>query len=135
MKKLASSQASLFILGQPTDVTVLKEDGFGVQGLYHYNFVTCTVWIDNCNNYWMTIPEETHIAIWALIGALFVLSIIESILEHYYSWMPYKQLYEETGGFITPTYGLDDIELKEVKPRKGSIDSEFSESQASIGLR
>ena len=89
----------------------------------------------------MTVPEETHIAIWALIGSLFVLSIIESILEHNYSWMPYKQLYEGTGGFITPNYGLDDvnynvdIELKEVKPRKGSIDSEFSESQASIGLR
>ena len=118
-----------------------KRDKFGVQGLYYLNFVTCTVWIDNCNNYWMTIPKETHIAIWALIGTLFVLSIIESILEHYYSWMPYKQLYEETGGFITPNYGLDDvnynvdIELKEVKPRKGSIDSEFSESQASIGLR
>ena len=113
----------------------------GVHGLYYLNFVTCTVWIDNCNNYWMTVKKDTHIAIWALIGSLFILSVIESILEHYYSWMPYKQLYEETGGFITPTYGLDDVnynvdvELKEVKPRKGSIDSEFSESQASIGLR
>ena len=87
----------------------------------------------------MTVKKDTHVAIWALIGSLFILSVIESILEHYYSWMPYKRLYEETGGFITPTYGLDDVnvdvELKEVKPRKGSIDSEFSESQASIGLR
>ena len=52
--------------------------------------------IDYCENIWMTISPETHVIIWTVLGVLFVLSIIEGIMDQCFSWMPYRKLYKET---------------------------------------
>jgi hypothetical protein len=49
--------------------------------------------IEYCDNIWKTVSPETHIAIWAVLGLLLVLSVVEGILEQFYPWMPYRKLY------------------------------------------
>ena len=50
-----------------------------------------------CGQLWKTVPPETHIAIWSVIGLLLFLSVIEGILEQYYPFMPYQKLYQGSG--------------------------------------
>ena len=49
--------------------------------------------IEYCDNIWKTVSPETHIAIWAVLGLLLVLSVVEGILEQFYPWMPYQKLF------------------------------------------
>ena len=46
---------------------------------------------------WKTLPRETHIAIWSVIGLLLFLSVIEGILEQCYPFMPYQKFYVGSG--------------------------------------
>ena len=57
--------------------------------------------IDYCDNIWKTVSPETHIAIWAVLGLLLLLSVVEGILEQVYPWMPYQKLYAGSG-YIPP---------------------------------
>ena len=75
-----------------------------------------------CDEMWKTLPRETHIAIWSVIGLLLLLSVIEGILEQCYPFMPYQKLYVGTG-FIPPLEvektvqsDLGGIELQETNP-------------------
>ena len=51
-----------------------------------------------CNNLWENINPDSfiHETISIVIGILFVLSILEGILEYFCKWMPYRKLYEGT---------------------------------------
>jgi len=51
-----------------------------------------------CNNLWEKINPDSfiHETISIVIGILFVLSILEGILEYCCKWMPYRKLYEGT---------------------------------------
>ena len=51
-----------------------------------------------CNNLWENINPDSfiHETISIVIGILFVLSILEGILESCSKWMPYRKLYEGT---------------------------------------
>ena len=53
---------------------------------------------DFCNNLWEKIPSQsfTHQTICIVLGTLFMLSILEGLLESYFGWMPYQRLYEGT---------------------------------------
>ena len=46
------------------------------------------------------VSSETHITICAMLGLLFVLSVLEGILEQIYLWMPYQKLYAGTEDHI-----------------------------------
>ena len=50
-----------------------------------------------CNNLWENIEPDTfvHQTICIVIGSLFVLSLLEWILDSCFSWTPYKRLYED----------------------------------------
>ena len=51
-----------------------------------------------CNNLWENINPDSfiHETICIVIGILFVLTILEGILESCCKWMPYRKLYEGT---------------------------------------
>merc|ERR1719464_1304077 len=51
---------------------------------------------DYCSNLWEKIEPEsfTHQTICIVIGCLFVLSLLEWILESCFSWMPYKKVFD-----------------------------------------
>ena len=50
-----------------------------------------------CNNLWENIEPDTfvHQSICIVIGSLFVLSLLEWILDSCFSWTPYKRLYKD----------------------------------------
>ena len=50
-----------------------------------------------CNNLWEKIEPDTfvHQTICIVIGSLFVLSLLEWILDSCFSWTPYKRLYKD----------------------------------------
>ena len=67
---------------------------------------------------WKTFPPETHIAIWSVIGLLFILSVIEGILEQCCPCMPYQKIYLGSGKIpslqVEKTVQSDqDIELQD----------------------
>ena len=58
---------------------------------------------DYCNNLWENIEPDSfiHQTICIVIGSLFVLSLLEWILESCFNWMPYKKLYDGSDpGFL-----------------------------------
>ena len=73
------SQCSNFCQGNKTDTEQKAFEGF-------------------CNNLWENINPDSfiHETISIVIGILFVLSILEGILESCCKWMPYRKLYEGT---------------------------------------
>ena len=74
-------------------------------------------WMDKigyCHEIWKTYPPEFHIPVWIVIGVLFLLSIIEGILEKYHKWMPYQKLY---GGTDFDPKHLNDIPVQQL-PKK-----------------
>ena len=46
-----------------------------------------------CNNLWEDIEPASHLAICVTLGLLFLFSIMESILEYFFNWMPHNMLY------------------------------------------
>ena len=69
--------------------------------------------IEYCDNIWKTVSPETHIAIWAVLGLLLVLSVVKGILEQFYPWMPYQKLYAGSDGRIPPLKGKKTIQHEE----------------------
>ena len=55
-----------------------------------------------CSNLWEKIEPDSfiHQTICIVIGCLFVLSLLEWILESCFSWLPYKKLYEGSDGYF-----------------------------------
>ena len=47
-----------------------------------------------CNNLWEHVDSENHQIMCIVIGTLFVLSLLEGILEAFFDWMPYNKLYK-----------------------------------------
>ena len=56
-----------------------------------------------CNNLWEHVDPENHQIICIVIGTLFVLSLLEGILEEFFDWMPYNKLYKnKTDTTVSP---------------------------------
>ena len=49
-----------------------------------------------CKNLWENIEPEIHQTFYIVIGTLFVISLIEWIMESICSHMPYKKLYKDS---------------------------------------
>ena len=75
--------------------------------------------IDYCDNLWKTVSPETHIAIWAVIGLLLVLSVVEGILEQFYPWMPYQKLYAGSG--YIPPLKKEEENIEMADPREANF--------------
>jgi len=84
--------------------------------------------IEYCDNIWKTVSPETHIAIWAVLGLLLLLSVVEGILEQVYPWMPYQKLYAGSG-YIPPLKVEETIQNEE--ENIGMLDAREMEMKSS----
>ena len=93
-----------------------------------------------CDEMWKTLPPETHIAIWSVIGLLLLLSVIEGILEQCYPFMPYQKLYVGTGNIpslkVEKTVQSDPkcIELQEANPTSYELPQSSKSSKSADQL-